>query len=260
MTAQPYLTKTKGNVLVLTINSPKTRNSVGIEFFDGATQVISQALNDETVGAIVLTGAEGFFCSGGDLNYIGQNLDAPASERAELVEKLNLLITTMQESTKPIITAVEGGAAGAGLTLALAGHMLISSNTAFYSAAYVRAGLTPDGGLTKLMSQAMPPQLMNYMVLTGERIQSERLYNVGVITQMTEPGEAEAVAVELGQQLAGGAQRAQARILDLTAKAPENTLAAQLEAETQYMVQSQADPEGAEGISAVLERRTPNFR
>ncbi|HJX79271.1 oxepin-CoA hydrolase, alternative type [Glutamicibacter sp.] len=254
------LTETIGDVLVLSINSIATRNSVGPEFFRQAALSIKAAGASKSIGAIVLTGAGGFFSSGGNLKQLELIGQATAMVRRSRLELLHELIREIKSCPKPVIMAVEGGAAGAGMSLALAGDLLVSSNTAFFSAAYIKAGLSPDGGLTASLAQCLPRQLFTELCLLGQRIEAKRLYGLGVVNVLTEPGDAQRAAVALGKQLALGPQRATARILELCQSAIANSFEQQLEAEAHAMVASLVDTESSEGVAAVRERRRPDFR
>lgn len=251
--------RTKERVMVMTINDPSTRNSIGPEFFHAAREALAEASVDPTVGAIVIVGAGGFFSSGGNLHRLAANREHDPAVRREGIDLLNDVILHIRQSPQPVITAVEGGAAGAGMALALAGDLLVAARDSFFAASYIKAGLTPDGGLTALLAESMPRQAITQLCLTGERIGAERMHGFGVVAAVAEPGRAEADAIDLGRRLAEGPARATGRILDLCRTAHTHGLAEQMEREAVAMVVSQGDVEAAEGICAVLERRRANF-
>lgn len=159
-----------------------------------------------------------------------------------------------------MIAAVEGAAAGAGLSLALACDMLVAAKNSVFSVAYVKVGLTPDGGATAFLSEFVSRQVLTELCLTGERMSGERMAQLGAVNRLAEPGQALLQALVLAQQMASGPALAMARIKDLCRQAPHNTLEQQLELEAQYMVQSQETQESREGIGAFLEKRLPCFR
>lgn len=259
MTTDVMLTRTEGAVLVLTINNPATRNSIGPEFFQAASGALAGATGDPAVGAVVIAGAGDFFSSGGNLNQLAATREITPEARRARLELLHGLIREIRRSPKPVITAVEGGAAGAGMSLALSGDLMVAARNAFFAASYVKAGLTPDGGLTSLLAESVPRQLLTQICLTGERVSAERMHALGVVTTLTEPGRAEAAAIEMGRQLAQGPERATGRILDLCRTAPVLPLEEQMDREARSMVASLGDPEAAEGIAAVLGRRSTDF-
>jgi len=248
-----------GRVLVMTINNPSTRNSVGREFFLAASKALGAAASDAGVGAVVLTGADGFFSSGGNLRQLAANRDLEPGVRRARLDLLNRLVLDLRRSPQPVITAVEGGAVGAGMALALAGDLLVAADDAFFAASQVTAGLTPDGGLTSLLAESLPRQALTQACLTGERLGARRLHAWGAATALCAPGTAATEAIELGHQLAAGPPRATQRILQLCRTAHLLPVEEQMDREAEAMVTSQGDPEAAEGIAAVRERRPARF-
>lgn len=257
--SQALLTRREGAVLVLSNNNVAARNALSPEFYAAVTAALRDAAADPAVGAIVLTGEGGHFCAGGDLRQLARRRELPLQERRAKLEGLHDLIRSVRDCPKPVIAAVEGAAAGAGLSLALACDMLVAAKNAVFSVAYVKVGLTPDGGATAFLAEFVSRQLLTELCLTGERISGERLHALGPVNRLAEPGHALADAVALAGQIAGGPGQAMAWIKDLCRQAPRNTLQEQLELEAQYMVRAQETEESREGIGAFLEKRTPDF-
>ena len=251
--SEVLLTRREGAVLVLSNNNPAARNALSPEFYAALTQALAQAQADPSVGAIVLTGEGGHFCSGCDLRQL------PVEERRAKLEGLHDLIRAVRDCRKPVIAAVEGAAAGAGLSLALACDMLVAAKNAVFSVAYVKVGLTPDGGATAFLAEFVSRQVLTELCLTGERISGERLHALGPVNRLAEPGDALAQPLALATQVAAGPELAMARIKTLCRNAYANTLQEQLEQEAQCMVQSQETEESREGIGAFLEKRLPDF-
>ncbi len=250
----------KGRVLVATNNDPATRNALSGEFYDGFREAVEAASDDPEIGAIVLTGAAGFFCSGGNIHGLKERAQADYPTRRSSVDKLHTMILAMRACPKPIIVAVDGGAAGAGASLAAACDLVVAEREAYFSVAYIKIGLTPDGGATAFLGAALPRQLMAEMVFTGDRIPVERLYDLGMINRLTEPGQSLAVAQELAARLADGPAAALAVGKRLIDQARLNTLKDQLELEAEGIATAIGGPEGREGIAAFLEKREPDFR
>lgn len=257
--SQALLTRREGAVLVLSNNNVAARNALSPEFYAAVTAALRDAAADPAVGAIVLTGEGGHFCAGGDLRQLAKRRELPVQERRAKLEGLHDLIRSVRDCPKPVIAAVEGAAAGAGLSLALACDMLVAAKNAVFSVAYVKVGLTPDGGATAFLAEFVSRQLLTELCLTGERISGERLHALGPVNRLAEPGHALADAVALAGQIAGGPGQAMAWIKELCRQAPRNTLQEQLELEAQYMVRAQETEESREGIGAFLEKRTPDF-
>jgi len=255
----PLLVRREGAVLVMAINTPGKRNAISVGLYAALVEALESARTDASVGALVLTGADGYFCSGGDLNQLATRRELPIQDRRERLEALHTLIRMLRDFPKPVIAAVEGGAAGAGLSMALGCDLLVAARDAVFSVAYVKVGLTPDGGATSFLAQVLPRQLLTEMCLTGDRVDAQRLHALGVVNRLTEPGGADAEAIALAARLADGPQQATARIKTLCREAVSSTLDAQLDREAEFMVEAQGTDESAEGIGAFLNKRKPDF-
>lgn len=257
---EAVLARREGPVLVLINNNQAERNALTPVFFEEMLLHLEQAQANPEIVAIVLAGAGDFFCSGGSLQVLAMcNRLEPAERRAQ-IEKLHSLIRAIRDCGKPIIAAVEGGAAGAGVSLALACDMLVMARGAYFSVAYVKVGLTPDGGATAFFAEYASRQLLTELCLTGDRIGAERLAQLGAVNRLVEPGQAENEAITLAARIAGGPPRAMSRIKALCRQAYGTILEEQLELEALHMVNSMGDAEAAEGIAAFFAKRPAQFR
>lgn len=255
----PILVRREGSVLVLAIHTPGKRNAISAGLYDALAEALAAARSDAGIGAVVLTGADGYFCSGGDLNQLAKRRELPTEARREKLEGLHGLIRMLRDFPKPVVAAVEGGAAGAGLSMALGCDLLVAARDAVFSVAYVKVGLTPDGGATSFLAQVLPRQFFTEMCLTGDRVGAQRLHELGVVNRLTDAGAADAEAIALAARLADGPEQAMARIKTLCREAVSNTLDAQLDREAEFMVEAQGTDESAEGIGAFLGKRTPDY-
>lgn len=252
--------KQEGRVKVVVINNPKRRNALPIEGYQAIAAELLAAENDDAISAFLLVGAGEYFCAGGKVDGLGARRALPESQRRELLEiGLHDLIRRMQRSPLPIIAAVEGGAAGAGFAMALAADFLYSDEQARFIVAQVRLGLGPDGGVTRLLAQALPRQLLTELCVAARPIDAQRLHHFGVINQLCPTGIAYDEALAFAQQLAQGPAQAMAGIKQLCHQAYDNDLSAQLDAEARFMAAAQGGAEAAEGIAAFLEKRKAQF-
>jgi enoyl-CoA hydratase/carnithine racemase len=258
--SEAVLVRREGRVLVLVNNNPAARNAIAPGFYEGLAAGLAQAEADPGIGAVVLTGAGNFFCAGGDLQQIAKRRQLPPAGRRERIEALHDAIRAIRACGKPVIAAVEGGAAGAGVSFALACDMLVMARDAFFSVAYVKVGLSPDGGATAFLSKILPRQLLTELCLTGDHIGAPRLEALGAVNRLTDIGRAEAEAIELAARIAEGPTRALARIKTLCLQASDNALETQLDLEAHHMVDSLGDTESALGIAAFFDKRAPDFR
>lgn len=250
----------EGAAIVVVNNNPRARNPISLELYSTLNVALNEAEQDSSVGAVVLTGAEGFFCAGGDLELLATARERSADERRERLDKLHDTVIAIRQCSVPVIAAVEGGAAGAGASIAFACDLLICAEDAYFSVAYVKVGLTPDGGATAFLQEMLPRQLMTEMCLLGGRIDAQRLYNAGAINQVCAASEVLPRACKIAEKLARGPQQAIAHIKHLCAEAQSNSLPQQLDLEAELMIKAQVHDEAQEGISAFFEKRHANFR
>ena len=249
-----------GNTLIVTLNNPSKRNSMIKGFHDEFQSAIKIAEEDRNVFSIVITGAGDFFCAGGDLNALKTRRSMTEQERYKTLNQLNGTIQSIYNCSKPIIAAIEGGAAGAGVSLAMACDLVVMSEYSFFSLAYVKIGLTPDGAATKFLSETMPRQMLAEMAMLGDKINASRLYAIGAINVLAQKGSAKETAIELSKNFENLPKNSISRIKKLSRLAYGNDFSEQIKLETDYMVKSQGDSESMEGIDAFLEKRTPDYK
>ena len=244
----------RGEILVLTLDDPETRNAIARGIYEKATPAIVDAGGDSAVRAIVLTGANGVFCSGGNVGNFPERRKQPRSVSMGSIAQLHGWIEAIRACPKPVIAAVERVAAGAGVSLALACDLIVSSRDARYVVAYVRIGLTPDGGATASLMRLLPRQTVTEMCLFGDPVGAETLHRHGVINRLTEPGAALDEAMALAGRLADGP------IKTLIDAAPGNGFGEQLDMEAGFISDSFKDEESRIGFEAFLNKQKPDFR
>ena len=247
------------DVLVLTLSNPSMRNALHPDMYAAGIEVLSTAGQSADVRAIVITGANQFFCAGGNLNRLLGNRQKDPAIQHESIEMLGHWIESITSCPKPIVAAVEGVAAGAGLALALSADMIVAARDARFLAAYVRTGLSPDGGVTWFLQRLLPRALAFEMATLGEPIGAERLHGLGVVNLLADKGAVDAVALDLAQRFASGPQGTQTRIKKLLQLAGEQSLSDFLPIERQGFVDSLFSADAGEGIAAFLDKRAAKF-
>jgi enoyl-CoA hydratase/carnithine racemase len=248
-----------GRVLRLVLDGPKTRNAIGPDVYEAVQAAIVTAGSDPGIGAIVVTGSGGFFTSGGNVRALEASARGTLAEATVKTDRLNAMIRTIVECPKPVVAAVEGGAAGAGFSLALACDLIVAAEGASFAAAYVRVGLSPDGGITHFLGTALPRQLVMELCLTGQPVAAPRLAAAGLVNSCVPDGEALARAMDLATRLAEGPPNAVATIKRLVNTAGRRDLAGQMDEEARAINLARFGAEAAEGLQAFLARRAPDF-
>lgn len=258
MTAQ-LLSTSEGRTLVLTLSNPEFRNALGPEMYAAGVEALNVAESSADVRSVVITGANGIFCAGGNLQRLQNNRQQPPEHQAQSIEGLHNWIEAIRTFPKPVIAAVEGPAAGAGFSLALACDMIVAARNSVFVMAYSSIALSPDGGGSWSLSRAVPRQLATELLMCGERIGAERLQQLGVVNRLTDAGQALQHALEWCEQLNTRAPNALTSIKDLLNDADGSSLNAQLARERDHFVKNLHHPNAGVGISAFLNKQKPEY-
>ena len=245
--------------LVLTFSNPGFRNALAPEMYAAMLAAFELAERDSTIRTLILTGADGVFCAGGNLNRLLENRAKQPQVQADSIAALHELTRAITNSSKPVIAAVEGAAAGAGCSLALACDLIVAGRSAKFVMAYVKVGLSPDGGGSWFASRALPRQSAAEMLLGGGAWSSDRLHALGMVNQVVADGEALTAALERADSIAALSPHAVSRIKRLLASARDVPLETQLEREQQSFVACLHHADGGEAIVAFLEKRKARF-
>ncbi len=250
-----------GDRLVVVNMNVSKRGALTPELYDKIQEAFEIASEHrDRIGAVILTAEGGFFCAGGDLGAIRERMTLPEDERRDRIEALHACIRAIRGSVVPVIASVEGGAAGAGLSFALACDLIVAAEGAQFTAAYVKAGLVPDGGLTASMARTIPRQLAMEMCLLAKPLSAERMAELGVVNAVVPPGKADGMAHQMADALGRGPGGAQFLIRKMVSEAYDATEDAQLDTERDNMAFAIGAPEAREGIDAFLTKRRPDFK
>lgn len=258
MTAELKST-TEGSTMVLTLSNPSMRNALDPAIYAAGIEALNGAESSTEIRSVVIVGEGPWFCAGGSLQRLQANRQQAASVQAESIEGLHNWIDSIRTFPKPVIAAVEGAAAGAGFSLALACDLLVAARDAVFAASYVNVGLSPDGGMSWHLAQALPRQLATEWLMGGERIGAPRLHAAGLVNELADTGQALSVALRLAAHLDGKAPNALASIKELLNEARGNTLSSQLAQERDHFVRNLHHPNAGIGIEAFLAKQKPRY-
>jgi enoyl-CoA hydratase/carnithine racemase len=258
MTAELKSTS-QGRTMVLTLSNPEHRNAMGPEMYAAGVEALSVAERNPEVRSVVVTGEGAIFCAGGNLQRLLANRQQPPEVQVQSIESLHSWVEAIRTFPKPVIAAVEGAAAGAGFSLALACDLIVAADDAVFVMAYSNVALSPDGGASWSLSHALPRQLVSELLLAGERIGATRLHELGVVNRLAARGGALAAALALADQLNGRAPNVMASIKDLINEAPGATLTRQLASERDHFVLNLHHANAGVGIAAFLAKQRPSY-
>lgn len=258
MTAQ-LLSERIDSTLVLTLSNPGLRNALHPDMYAAGIEAFDILERDAAIRAVVLTGADDFFCAGGNLHRLLENRAQDRSVQAQSIDLLGAWISAIRASSKPVLAAVEGAAAGAGFSLALACDLLVAADNAKFVMAYARVGLTPDGGGSWFLPRGLPRALATEILLEGKPIDAARLHQTGLVNRVVPAGSARAQAIEWAAVLARISPSVIARMKGLIDQATEQPLADHLVSERNSFVDALFHRDGLEGINAFLEKRPARY-
>lgn len=258
----PLLAAQAGPLLTLTMNRPASLNALDGSLLQALEYHLSEAAENREVRAIILKGAGDAFMAGGDIRQFHASLQSgsPRTMLEPMLERVNRLTLTLAGLPQPVIAAVHGSCAGFGLSLMMACDLAIAASGTKFTLAYNRLGLSPDGGATWQLVQAMGLKRATRIALLGEFFSAEQAESWGLINTVVAPEQLAAAAEQIADQLAGGASNALANTKRLLRRAASQSLEAQLKDEAHSFLQLAEQPDFAEGVAAFLGKRPPVFK
>lgn len=250
------LTHDDGAVRILTLNRPGVRNAIDIPLRLELAEALEAAVADESVGAILLTGSGGVFCSGGDISTMQRMDPEPARKRAEMAQRV---IRAMWNTAKPVVAAVEGAAFGAGAALAFACDRVVAARDARFATTFTNVGLAGDMGIFASLPRRVGLARARQMLLMPEPIAGEQALAWGLVDALADPGTAVQAALSDATTLAQGPAEAYGAIKMLLAAAPSLHPLDVLDEEVAYQSLLFGSDDFAEGAAAFHEKRRPAF-
>ena len=251
---QPLHVERRAAVAWLILNRPDDANSIDVAMAQALLDATIELEADSSIRALVITGAGRMFCAGGDIKAFTAGDDAKAAIDA-ITTPLHAAIKLLMAIDKPVITLVNGPAAGAGLGLAILGDFVLAARSARFTSAYTAIGLTPDGGTSWFLPRLVGLRRASEMVFTNRAVGAEEADRIGLITRAVADETLQVEGSELAQRLADMPVTALARSRALLAEGLGRSLSDHLEVEARTIAQSACAPEGRTGIASFLERR-----
>lgn len=252
--------ESRGQTLILTLSNPGMRNALGPEMYAAGVEALNAADSNPEIRSVVIVGEGSVFSAGGNLQRLLNNRQQAPEVQARSIDGLHAWIEAIHAFPKPVIAAVEGPAAGAGFSLALACDFVIAARNAVFVMAYSGVGLSPDGGGSWSLGRALPRQLVNQLLMCGDKLPATRLHELGVVNQLADEGQVLSMALALADQLNARAPNTLSSIKELVNAAPTATLHQHLNAERDHFVTNLHHPNGGIGIAAFLDKTKPIYR
>lgn len=246
------------NVALITLNRPDRRNALSMQLLAELNTALAQIANDDTVRAAVITGAGKGFCAGADLGDFQQMPTADQVYQG-IIEKYIPLMNQIVTFPKPVITAVNGAAAGAGASLALAGDLRIMGEGGYMMMAFSNLGLVPDGGACWFMIREIGYARAYQMAIEGSKISAEQCMAWGLTNKVVPDDEIVSEAVAWAEKLAKRPTLALGLTKQALNHAALHDLPSTIEYEARLQKQTIPSHDHMEGVMSFMQRREPNF-
>jgi 2-(1,2-epoxy-1,2-dihydrophenyl)acetyl-CoA isomerase len=249
----------RGGAAKLELNRPERLNAWDVQLSAELLAALNAVAADPAVRAVLITGAGRGFSSGADLGAVVNTQSGVPDLRSILTERYHPIVAAVREMPKPVVSAVHGAVAGIGLSLALAGDLVVAAESAYFLLAFVNIGLVPDGGSSSLVPSRVGFARATEMAMLGERIGARQALEWGLINRVWPDTEFGQRAEELVSRLAEGPTRSYAGIKRQLNKWLYERMNTQLEFEAGIQQEMAGTEDFAEGIAAFREKRQPRF-
>lgn len=269
MTSSDHLRVTRdGSILTITLDRPERLNAITTRMADALLQVLGDADHDDGVRAVILTGAGRGFCAGADVGDLATGAGGAQPEQAlgpgEMRQRLRRggvrMAKLLLDFEKPLIAAVNGPCAGAGVGIALACDIVVASEASSFSLAFVRRGLVPDYATTFLLPRLIGLRAARELCLLGDRVDAAEAARLGMVTKVVPPEALRGEATAYAERFVAGAGVALRLTKRLLTQTFETDSAAALDREFTAQAICFSSADALEGMVAFLEKREPRFQ
>ncbi len=248
-------------IAVLVMNRPDRLNALNNELASALNDALGRIAKDPNVNVVVITGAGRAFCAGGDLGALGKGRQTGATHELEPLLRAGMqMVLKMRTMPQPVIAAVNGAAAGAGMNIALAADIRIAAEEATFGQSFAKVGLFPDYGGTYFLPQLVGPAKAAELFYTGDMIDAKTALALGLVNQVVPAAQLEAAVKTLAQKIAQGPSLPIRAVKKALFASQEKELAQALDSEVREQVRCYLSDDCNEGMRAFFEKRPPKFQ
>ena len=259
--ASPVVLEQKHDgIATLIMNRPDRLNALNNDLSVALNEALGRVAEDASVRVVVITGGGRAFCAGGDLNLIGKGRATGATQELEPLLRSGMqAVLKIRTMPQPVIAAVNGPAAGAGMNIALAADIRIATEEATFGQNFSKVGLFPDFGGTYFLPQLVGPAKAAELFYTGEMIDAKTALDLGIVNRVVPTAQLETEVKLLAQKIAEGPPVAIRAVKKALFGSEKKKLADALEHEVQEQIRCYLSEDCSEGIRAFFEKRSPRF-
>lgn len=248
------------HVGIITFDREEAANGINLTLAQELLTAAKICHDDDSIRAVLLTGKGKMFSAGGDLKSFAQSGDNLPVMIKELIDAMHGAVEIFHKMTKPLVVAVNGTAAGAGFSLALAGDIVLGNESCKFTMAYSAAGLTPDGGGSYYLTRLVGLRKAQELLFNNTLLDAHAAHQLGILTSIVADNALYETALKQAKKLASGPTLAYSKIKQLLDSSFTHTLDEQLKREEMGMLDSLVTEDGKEGIAAFIEKRRPAFK
>jgi len=259
MSGKTILLARSQGVATITLNRPDAGNAIDVELAHDLLRAAIECEEDRTVRCVLLNAAGPRFCVGGDLLSLSRAGSQLGPVLKELTGYLHLAMARLAHMKKPLVTAIHGAAAGAGVSLAILGDIALAAKSSHFTWAYGGIGFTPDGGISWLLPRLIGLRRTQEFAFSGKRLTADEAASFGMITRSVDDDKLVAEAAQVAQNLAQSATAALGKTRELLFSTYEKSFEAQMGAESRSITDAALEGDGREGLAAFAAKRKPDF-
>jgi 2-(1,2-epoxy-1,2-dihydrophenyl)acetyl-CoA isomerase len=249
-----------GAVAVVRMNRPDNANALDLVMAQELMSASIECDENPDIRAVVFTGAGSFFSAGGDLASIAAAGRNSGKLLKEMTANLNAALSRFARMDAPVVTAINGTAAGGGFSMACCGDLAISSESAKFTMAYTNAALVPDASATYYVARHIGLRRATELMLTNRVLTAEEALDWGLINKVVPAADVMDEAMALAEKLGAGPTKSFGAVKDLLLQTYSGSLEMQMEMEARYVSAASISDDGREGIDAFLNKRKPVFK
>jgi len=259
MQYETLLFEVEHGVARITLNRPEAANSLNLVMARELMQTAFRCDEDRSVRALVIGATGRFFCAGGDIaSFAASGRDMPVLVK-EITTYLHAAVSVFARMRAPVVMAVAGTAAGAGMSLACAGDLAVAGESSTFLMAYTGVGLVPDGSSTWYLPRLVGRRRTLELMLVNRALSAREALDWGIVNEVVPDAEGNARALELAQRLASGATESFGATKRLLLASATESLETQMELESRAIAAAARTSDAQEGVRAFLEKRAPAF-
>jgi 2-(1,2-epoxy-1,2-dihydrophenyl)acetyl-CoA isomerase len=259
MAFETLLLDVRDGVAKITLNRPDAANALSLQMAKDLMAAATQCDEDPAVRAVLITATGRMFCAGGDLGGFASAGEEVPTLLKEMATHLHVAVSRFARMRAPVVAGINGTAAGAGFSLACACDLAVAAESARFTMAYTRIGLTPDGSATYYLPRLVGARRALELMLTNRALSAAEALDWGLINQVVPDDQLAERALALTTELAAGPTEAFGRLKRMILNSTHDSLESQMELETRTLADSGRTADAREGIQAFLAKRAAKF-